>query len=453
MGSRLGILREAVAAAVLVVALSGTALATNGMQLIGIGAVQRSMGGAGSALPVDTFVMTLNPAAISELPAMFDLSVTHFAPDSDYESTDFFVGESDETSSYPASTIPAVGVVFPVTEKLSLGLTAFGSAGMGVDYSPGIYGAKVYTSFEMMKVVPALSYKLSDKLSVGVALNLDRAVMGYEAGGGEEHDHDVSFGYGFQVGVYLKPADKWSVSLAYISQEWFDDFEFDTAKGTDHVDLDLPQQLIFGIGYRPTDRLRLAADVKWINWAQTMGRNKPHMPRSEATPDFQLFNMNWDDQIVFAIGAEYDLVPDRWKIRAGYNYGNAPPERGPGLREHCVPSAGRAPFYRGRRVFAPGGPVDQPRRHVCAGGDLLRFESEPGHHRLRNDLERILPGSGDILSFLILRHLGAEREGVIWRPPFFFAAGGERRCGRRGSAGFGQGLPELPRRPRNASRP
>ena len=324
MGSRLGILCKAVAAAVLVVALSGTALATNGMQLIGIGAVQRSMGGAGSALPVDTFVMTLNPAAISELPAMFDLSVTHFAPDSDYESTDFFVGESDETSSYPSSTIPALGVVFPITETLSLGLTAFGSAGMGVDYSPGLYGANVYTSFEMMKVVPALSYKVSDKLSVGVALNLDRAVMGYEAGGGMEHDHDVSFGYGFQVGAYLKPADKWSLSLAYISQEWFDDFEFDTAMGKDKVDLDLPQQLIFGIGYRPTDRLRLAADVKWINWAQTMGRNKPHMPRHDATPDFQLFNMNWDDQFVFAIGAEYDLVPDRWKIRAGYNYGNAP---------------------------------------------------------------------------------------------------------------------------------
>jgi len=282
------------------------------------------MGGAGSALPLDSFVITLNPAAMSELPAMIDLGVTHFDPSSDYETTDAFVGDSDKSSGYPSSTIPSLGVVYPLSDRLSLGLAAFGSAGMGVDYGAGLYGSKVYTSFEMMKVVPALSYKISDGFSVGVALNLDRAVMGYEAGGGQEHDHDVSFGYGFQIGAYLRPSQQWSLSLAYISQEWFEDFEFETALGEDKLDLGLPQQVVFGLGYRPTDRLRLALDLKWINWAQTMGENKPRMPKHEATPDYQLFNMNWDDQVVFAIGAEYDLVPERWKIRVGYNYGKAP---------------------------------------------------------------------------------------------------------------------------------
>jgi long-chain fatty acid transport protein len=308
----------------MVAAFSASALATNGMQLIGIGPVQRSMGGAGSALPLDSFVITVNPAAMAELPPMIDLGVTHFDPSSEYEATDFFAGESDKSSSYPSSTIPSLGGVFPVSERLSLGLAAFGSAGMGVDYGTGLYGSKVYTSFEMMKVVPALSYRISDKFSVGAALNLDRAVMGYEAGGGLEHSHDVSFGYGFQLGAYLHPSPQWSLSLAYISQEWFEDFEFETAMGEDKLELGLPQQLIFGLGWRPTERLRLALDVKWINWTQTMGRNKPHMPKHEATPDFQLFDMNWDDQMVFAVGAEYDLVPEKWKLRAGYNYGKAP---------------------------------------------------------------------------------------------------------------------------------
>ena len=324
MGSRVTALRGLLAAMVLVVAFSGAAFATNGMQLIGIGPVQRSMGGAGSALPLDSFVITVNPAAMTELPAMIDLGVTHFDPSSEYEATDFYAGESDKSSSYPSSTIPSLGFVYPVSDRLSLGLAAFGSAGMGVDYGAGLYGSKVYTSFEMMKVVPGLSYRISDKFSVGAAVNLDRAVMGYEAGGGMEHSHDVSFGYGFQLGAYLRPSQQWSLSLAYISQEWFEDFEFETAMGEDKLDLGLPQQLVFGLGYRPTDRLRLALDVKWLNWSQTMGRNKPHLPKHEATPDFQLFNMNWDDQVVFAIGAEYDLVPEQWKLRAGYNYGKAP---------------------------------------------------------------------------------------------------------------------------------
>ena len=324
MGSRSVFLRGLLAAMALTVVISGVAFATNGMQLIGIGPVQRSMGGAGAALPLDSFVITVNPAAMADLPAMIDLGVTHFDPSSDYESTDFFAGDADKSSSYPSSTIPSLGVVFPVSDRLSLGLAAFGSAGMGVDYGTGLYGSKVYTSFEMMKVVPGLSYRISEGFFVGVALNLDRAVMGYEAGGGLEHDHDVSFGYGFQIGAYLRPSEQWSLSLSYISQEWFEDFEFETAMGEDKLDMGLPQQVIFGLGYRPTDRLRLALDVKWINWAQTLGEDKPHMPKHEATPDFQLFNMNWDDQVVFAIGAEYDLVPERWKIRAGYNYGKAP---------------------------------------------------------------------------------------------------------------------------------
>ena len=321
MGSRLGILREAFAAAVLVVALCGTAWATNGMQLIGIGAVQRSMGGAGSALPLDSFVITVNPAAMSDLSAVFDLSVTYFDPASDYESTDGLAGDSDESSSFKSSFIPALGIVYPVTDRLTLGLAAFGSAGMGVEYDTGVYNNSVYTSFEMMKVVPGLSYKISDTFSLGVALNLDRAAMEYEAGGGPSHDKDARYGFGFQIGAYLKPSPQWSLSLAYISQEWFDDFEFDTAGGKDTMELDLPQQLIFGIGYRPSDRLRLAFDVKWINWSQTMGQDKPRTPVNNTG---QYFDMNWSDQIVFAVGAEYDLVPDQWKLRAGYNYGKAP---------------------------------------------------------------------------------------------------------------------------------
>lgn len=322
MGSRIAMLKGVLAALALIVVVSDAALATNGMQLIGIGAVQRSMGGSGSALPLDSFVITVNPAAISELPAMFDLSVTYFDPASDYESTDFFGGgDSDESSSFKSSFIPAMGMIFPVTERLTLGLAAFGSAGMGVDYDTGVYGNGVYTSFEMMKIVPALSYKISEKFSLGAAVNINRASMAYKAGGMPAHDKDTQYGFGFQVGAYLRPSQEWSLALAYISEESFSDFEFDTAAGKDTLDLDLPQQMVFGVGYRPTDLLRLAFDVKWINWAQTMGKQKPRSPVNNTG---QRFDMDWSDQLVFALGAEYDLVPEQWKLRAGYNYGKAP---------------------------------------------------------------------------------------------------------------------------------
>lgn len=310
------------AALLAVMLFSGVALATNGMQLIGIGSVQRSMGGAGSALPLDSFVLTLNPAAMVDLPRMVDLSVTYFDPATDYEVNDMMAGSSKESSSYPSSFIPALGVVFPLNDKLTAGLAIFGSAGMGVDYDDGVYGDSLYTTYEMMKIVPGLAYRINDIVSVGVALNIDRAAMGFEAPWGYQHDKDPSMGYGFQAGVYVTPNDQWSLSLAYISRQWFQDFGFGTPGGTDKVALDLPQQVIMGAGFRPTDRLRFALDLKWINWSQTMGKNKPEMP--EHTPTTQTFDMDWDDQVVVALGVEYDLVPDQWKLRAGYNYGKQP---------------------------------------------------------------------------------------------------------------------------------
>lgn len=309
--------------------LTEAVYATNGMELMGIGAVQRSMGGAGSALPLDSFIITVNPAGMTELPAMADLSVTYFDPSTEYEATHVnhpalgpLAGTSvSESSSYPSSFIPSLGVVAPVNDRVSLGLAAFGSAGMGVDYDTGVYGAGVYTSFEMLKVVPALAFKVNDMFSLGLALNLDRAVMGYKAGGGPDHEKDARFGYGFQLGAYLRPNPEWSLSLAYISQQWFDDYDFDTIYGKDTMALDLPQQLIFGVGYRPTDRLRFAVDLKWINWTQTMGTGQPKTPVNHTG---QTFNMDWQDELVLAVGVEYDLVPDQWKIRAGYNYGKQP---------------------------------------------------------------------------------------------------------------------------------
>jgi long-chain fatty acid transport protein len=341
MGNRSVFLKGVLAAIILSAAFSGVAFATNGMQLIGIGVVQRSMGGAGSALPLDSFVITVNPASIGDLPAMFDLSVTYFDPSSDYESTDYATMsrvDVDESSSFKSSFIPALGVIYPLTDRFTLGLAAFGSAGMGVDYDTGVYRNSIYTSFEMMKVVPALSYKINDKLFVGVALNLDRAAMEYEAGGGVAHDKDARFGFGFQLGAYLKPSPQWSLSLAYISEEDFDDFEFDTPFGKDTMSMNLPQQVVFGVGYRPTDRLRLAFDMKWIDWTQTMGHNKPNMPIHEATPEYAMFDMDWGDQIVFALGVEYDLVPEQWKLRAGYNYGKTPLTEGRAFENIAFPA-------------------------------------------------------------------------------------------------------------------
>lgn len=68
--------------ALAVLGISDMAGATNGMQVIGLGPVMRSMGGAGSALPLDTAAIMVNPAGMSELNGRIDFGVVLFVPDS-----------------------------------------------------------------------------------------------------------------------------------------------------------------------------------------------------------------------------------------------------------------------------------------------------------------------------------------------------------------------------------
>jgi len=93
-----------------------------------------------------------------------------------------------------------------------------------------------------------------------------------------------------------------------------------------------PQEFGFGAAYEANDRLTIAADLRWINWKDSMdkfvmklsgGTNanvNAMMGGADITVDMP---MNWDDQIVFALGAEY-LATEELALRAGFNIGNNP---------------------------------------------------------------------------------------------------------------------------------
>ncbi len=348
MAGRFRFLRSAICifgfAAVL--GFSEVAVATNGMQVIGLGPVMRSMGGAGSALPLDTASIMVNPAGMSELDGRIDFGVVLFVPDSEYKATHipYFGGTTvKESSDTGPAPMPCFGLVIPINDKLNFGVGAYGIAGMGVDYAASLYGNVVYTSFEMMKFAPALSYRINDMISIGVALNLDYATLGYNAGLTGlgtivPHDKNSQLGYGFQAGVLVKPTNQFSMALSYISKQSFPDFEFNTTAGKDKLDLDLPQNVILGFGYKITPKLRIAADIKWINWDNTMKDGPQYTNNSSSSG---AWNCNWDNQWVYAIGMEYDAT-NVIKLRAGYNYGANPLPTGqafeaiafPAIQEH-----------------------------------------------------------------------------------------------------------------------
>jgi long-chain fatty acid transport protein len=309
----------------LVLAISATANATNGTNLIGIGPIARSMGGVGIAAPQDAIsAVFANPAAMcfgAYCPGSeFNFAGTLFRPKPEAKVSAGGVTASSN-SDEKIYAIPAIGLSVPISEGSQIwrfGLAAYGVSGLGVDYRdtkldqpvPAFGGAPLAqgtdTQLQTMKFAPALAYQPTDRLSLGLDLQIDYSSL--DVGSGSA----FNYGWGYQLGVIYKLTDAVSLGATYISPQKVK-YENVLAKPdgfSANLELESPQQLGFGVAFTLFDKLLLEGDVKWLNWSNAQGYD-----------DF-----DWDDQWVYAIGAQYEVIPKLF-LRAGFNYGSNPVKR------------------------------------------------------------------------------------------------------------------------------
>jgi long-chain fatty acid transport protein len=173
-----------------------------------------------------------------------------------------------------------------------------------------------------IKAVPAVSYEVNDRLSVGAGLlvdvvlfSADLAVPGPVAGTfvqtAGRGRAEVSYLMGFQVGVLYDFNERWSAGISYASRQWqLDDFSHyeDLIPG-----FELPPQLRCGVACQVADWLQLTADYKFIGW-----ENIGLFGRLPTQGGF-----GWRNQHTVGLGAQAWLS-ERLIARAGWNYGRSP---------------------------------------------------------------------------------------------------------------------------------
>lgn len=300
------------------------ALATDGTQLIGIGALQKGTAGAGVAKAHDSTWVLMNPASIITLGRRFDASLEFFAPDRfmDPEGPPGLANSSaGSVSDGSIFYIPTIGY----TCNCGVGSLAFGIYGvngMGVDYDssrtlPGAAGGfDTKTEYAVAKAVVAYAYPVTDTLTFGAGLNLDYArfrgnnlTSSFTQTAGANR-WDDAFGVGFQIGVQQQ-FDNWSWGAAYTSRQWMQEF-------TKYSDLfkesvDLPQTFQIGVSYNVIPEIELVADYKFLNWSgiDLMG----DAPSAGG--------YGWDDQHSIKIGAIWDAT-EKLTLRTGFSYANSP---------------------------------------------------------------------------------------------------------------------------------
>lgn len=343
---------------------SGAAVAQYGPIITASGPVNRGMGGVAVATPLSPSSATYwNPATLSG----FDRSQVDFGAEmllidstlaSRFAANIFGAGAppvslAGQTKSnatvYP---LPNAGLVYRPEDspRWAYGMSLNAVAGFGVDYpgsltnpvlSPrppvGVGGGPIFSDYQVLQIIPAASYQLTDRLSVGAGPTLDLGRLQFDPGLSLRPDDANgdgfasyppalhtrnSWGAGFILGVYYR-GDAWAAGFSYKSTQWSEPFRYNTTDELGRprnalVHLELPMIFSWGLSYTGFQRWVLSTDLRYINYANARGYGSQGFTAFGSSG-----GLGFRDVFAVALGAQY-RVTDRLTVRSGYSYGNNP---------------------------------------------------------------------------------------------------------------------------------
>ena len=328
---------------------------TNGMNMIGYSVRSSSMGGADVAVDNDCSGSTCNPATQGKLsPKSMSVGFSSLMPQLSLKGAGGDVDGENQKFALPYLTY----VHHLDDSPWTLGVNVYAQGGMGVDFRQVQTFAGTVDSLQSqvsyLRMSGTASYRVGHKLSIGAGVMVGYADMefsffpntyspGRDKQPGTRDDFmgvDAKelqdYGIAARFGLQYKVTDFVNVGFQYTSEASLDPsggsvaFNFGSRTVTYDAEMNgftWPREVEFGVAIRAIPELLVATDIKWLNWASAMNvvqiqASNPDFPVPLRNIETQ-FDMNWDDQWVLAIGAEYSLKGGHI-LRCGYNYGKNP---------------------------------------------------------------------------------------------------------------------------------
>ena len=346
---------------------SPLAHATNGYFSHGYGMKAKGMGGASTAMAIDTFGGANNPASMVWVGDRLDIGVDLFMPKRSVsrQGSTGFGGVYDGTSESGSNSflIPEFGYNKLINPDLSLGVTVYGNGGMNTDFDPGLNGGAGAPAFapscagapanilfgcgklgvDLMQLIiaPTASYKINANNSIGVSplLGYQRFKvdglqafdeMGFSSSPGNvtNKGYDSSTGWGARIGWLGKLSDTVTLGAAYSTKMKMG--KFDKYKGlfAEGGGFDIPENYNIGLAVKATPETTVAFDIQQINYSKVKSianavSNSLVAPPADGLGSTNGSGFGWRDQTVYKLGVEY-AYSNSLVLRAGYNYGKSP---------------------------------------------------------------------------------------------------------------------------------
>lgn len=185
-----------------------------------------------------------------------------------------------------------------------------------------------------------LAYKASDKLSFGLNYTMPTK-LNYKNGKATmdmSKQFEDAFGRAI-MGFYQTPGMEGApldTAMKYVGMN-FAQMGIDLSKGVAaqydlEVGMKLPMSIGYGMSYQATEKLKVALDAEWVNWAKAFDKmeikltngSSANVNKMIGSPDFNIdFPLKWKNTFIVKVGGEYDITK-QFTMRLGYAYGSNP---------------------------------------------------------------------------------------------------------------------------------
>jgi len=233
--------------------------------------------------------------------------------------------------------VPNLYVTWKLDEKWDLGLGINAPFGLVTEYDSDWVGRfqGVKSEITTINVNPAVSYKVSDTISIGGGINyqqldaeLTNAVVLGPATEGDvslEADDD---GWGWNIGAMFQLSPATRLGIAYRSEI---DYELEgnatatfmgavVGGGAVNADVTLPDMLSLSVAFQASDRFELLADITRTGWS-SIDQVKVVDLATGTLADVLV--LDYDDAYRYSIGGNY-VLNDKWTLKAGLAYDETP---------------------------------------------------------------------------------------------------------------------------------
>ncbi len=249
----------------------------------------------------------------------------------------------------PVGVLPALSMfyVHGLGEDVKVGLGIFSNFGLAMSYDSGWVGRYYALNNTLLglSIMPALSYRLNEQLSIGVAANVMVGYLNYSAAinnrdtilnpnapDGQMAMNDTTVGAGGNVGLLYEPKKGTRFGVTYYSQVKLNFGAVPTFTGlsgplgtalqngghlTNELDLGVtvPQSVMVSSYHEFTERWAMMLDFGWQNWNQ-FGKVEIGLTGSPAALSTTT-SLDYQDTYHVAVGNRY-RINQSWLINSGF---------------------------------------------------------------------------------------------------------------------------------------